>query len=169
MNNDNVQNHNTTIEDDTLKDRFLSFNIANEVYAFPIKYVTEIIGLQYVTEVPNIKEYIVGIINLRGIIVPVVDIRKRFNMPAIEYTDRSCIIVIHISNYDVGLLVDGVSEVIVLKSDIITAPPKTNKKTQSRFIKGIAKLGKDVKIILDMYKLLYDDHNMLLEQEFNEN
>lgn len=169
MNNENTQNGNIALDDDTLRDRFLSFNIANEVYAFPIKYVTEIIGTQYVTEVPNIKEYIIGIINLRGIIVPVIDIRIRFNMPKIEYTDRSCIIVIRINNYDVGLLVDGVSEVVVLKNEIMSLPPKTNKRTQSRFIKSIAKLGKDVKIILDMNKLLYDHENTLLEQELSEN
>lgn len=156
------------VEEDTLKNRYLSFNIGHEVYAFPIKYVTEIIGLQFVTEVPNIKDYIIGIINLRGIIVPVVEIRKRFKLPTIDYSDRSCIIVINFNNNNIGLLVDSVSEVVVINSENISSPPKTNKKTQSRFIENIGKIDNEVKILLNMQKLLYDDFS-LVDQSIIEN
>jgi purine-binding chemotaxis protein CheW len=152
-------------DEDTLKDRYLTFYLGNEVYAFEIKYVTEIIGIQKITEVPNIKEHILGIINLRGIIVPVVDVRKRFSMPAIEYTERTCIIVVKVNNTEIGLLVDEVSEVMVIKSNIITTGPKTNKKTQSKFLEGMAKINNEVKLILNMKKLLYDSDQIITDEE----
>ena len=151
-------------DEDTLKDRYLTFHIGKEIYAFEIKYVTEIIGIQKITKVPNIKDYIIGIINLRGIIVPVVDVRKRFSMPEIEYTERSCIIVVKVNNSEIGLLVDEVSEVIVIKSNIISAGPKTNKKTQSKFLEGMATINNEVKLILNMNKLLYDGNNVNTEE-----
>ncbi len=144
-------------DEDTLRDRYLTFILGSESYAFEIKYVTEIIGIQKVTEVPNIKEYIKGIINLRGIIVPIVDVRKRFGMEQIEYDDRACIIVVKINNTNIGLIVDEVAEVLSIPEDSISPPPLTNKGSHSRFINGMGKVEMNVKIVLNIHKLLYDD------------
>jgi len=90
-------------EEDTQKGKYLTFIIGKEVYGIEIKYVMEIIGMQQITEVPELPEYIKGIINLRGKIIPVLDVRLRFKKEPMEYNDRTCIIVVDIKDVSVGL------------------------------------------------------------------
>lgn len=144
-------------DEDTQKDKYLTFTLAGEDYAVEIKNVIEIIGIQKVTAVPNVKPYIKGIINLRGIINPVIDVRMRFRIEPRDYDDRTCIIVVKVNTSSVGLIVDEVSEVMNISEDSINLPPKTNKGTHSRFIQGIGKVGDQVKIILNINRLLYDE------------
>ncbi|PKM87777.1 MAG: chemotaxis protein CheW [Firmicutes bacterium HGW-Firmicutes-12] len=143
-------------EEDTQKDRFLTFLIGNEFYGIEIRFVTEIIGIQAVTEVPDLPEYIRGIINLRGKIIPVMDVRLRFKKPFREYNDRTCIIVVDIKEVSIGLIVDSVSEVLTIPEQDIVEPPQMNKGFNNRYIKRIGKVGNDVKLILDCEKLLTD-------------
>lgn len=142
--------------ENTLQDRYLTFKIGDEQYAFEIEYVTEIIGIQNITPVPNIKPFIKGIINLRGIIYPVVCVRKRFNIPEVPYNDRTCIIIVNVNQSGIGLIVDEVAEVIKILPEQISPPPQTNKGSHSKFIKGMGRVGDKLKIILDIHKLLYD-------------
>lgn len=144
-------------EEDTLKGRFLTFSLENQAYGIEIKYVTEIIGIQPITEVPEVPPYIKGIINLRGKIIPVIDVRIKFKRKAIEYDDRTCIIVVDIQNLSVGLIVDNVSEVITISDENIVPPPDYKTGFQNRYIKGIGKVGSDIKLLLDCNKLLKDD------------
>lgn len=153
----------TAEDEETLLNRYLTFNIGNEVYGFEIMYVTEIIGMQKITKVPNIDEYIKGIINLRGIIYPVVEIRNRFNMEEIPYTEKTCIILVKVRNMGVGLIVDNVAEVMRIEPTNIFPPPQTYKGSKSKFIRAIAKLDKDVKILLDLEKLLFEENINLSE------
>lgn len=153
------------LDDDTQKDRFLSFRIANEDYGIEIKYIIEIIGIQKITKVPNINEYIKGIINLRGNIIPVVDVRTRFGLREIEYNDRTCIIVVRLSNTSIGLIVDEVQEVVNITEENIAPPPATNKGSHSKFIQGIGKVGKNVKILLSINRLLYEDETLIQVEE----
>ena len=139
--------------EDTQKGKFLTFCIGNEYYGIEIKYVTEIIGLQPITEIPEMPEYIKGIINLRGKIIPVMDVRLRFRKPFREYNDRTCIVVIDIREVSIGLIVDTVSEVISIPDEEIVAPPNMAKEG-NKYIKGIGKVGSDVKLLLDSDKLL---------------
>jgi len=141
--------------EDTQKGKFLTFCMGNDFYGIEIKYVTEIVGLQPITEIPEMPEYIKGIINLRGKIIPVMDVRLRFRKPFREYNDRTCIVVIEISEVSVGLIVDSVSEVIAIPDEEIVAPPSMAKEG-NRYIKGIGKVGTDVKLLLDSDKLLND-------------
>jgi purine-binding chemotaxis protein CheW len=150
-------------DEDTQADRYLAFKITTETYAVEIKYVIEIVGIQKITEVPNIKPFIKGIINLRGNIIPVVDVRKRFGLAIIDYNDRTCIIVVSINNTSVGLIVDEVQEVLNIPEEQISQPPQTNKGSQSRFIQGIGKIGDQVKILLNINSLLYDYDDHLKE------
>lgn len=150
-------------DEDTQKDKYLTFRIAEEDYAIEIRYVNEIIGIQKATSVPMLKSYIKGIINLRGIIVPVVEVRNRFRMESIEYNERTCIVVITVGNVSVGLIVDEVEEVMNIPEGAISPPPQTNKGSHSRYIQGIGRVGEVVKIILDIQKLLYDEHEMKKE------
>jgi purine-binding chemotaxis protein CheW len=139
--------------EDTQKGKFLTFCIGQEFYGIEIKYVTEIIGLQPITEIPEMPDYIKGIINLRGKIIPVMDVRLRFKKPFREYNDRTCIVVIEISEVSIGLIVDTVSEVISISDEEIVAPPNVTK-DGNKYIKGIGKVGSDVKLLLDSDKLL---------------
>lgn len=144
------------IEEDTQKGKFLTFTLGNENYGIQIQYVTEIIGIQAITEVPELPEYIKGIINLRGNIIPVMDVRIRFNKNQVEYNDRTCIIVIDIQSVSIGLIVDRVSEVISIPDQEIVPPPKMNR-LENRFIKGIATTNNEVKLLLDCEKLLNEE------------
>ncbi len=150
-------------EEDAQKDKFLTFSLGNEYYGIEIKQVTEIIGIQAITGVPELPEYIKGIVNLRGKIIPVMDVRLRFKKPFREYNDRTCIIVIDIQEVSIGLIVDSVSEVLSIPGDDIVPPPDVSKGA-NRYIKGIGKVGNDVKLLLDCDKLLNDsDTDQLLQ------
>ncbi len=151
--------------ENAMLDSYLTFNLGVEQYAFEIKYITEIIGIQNITPVPNIKPHIKGIINLRGIIYPVVCVRTRFNLNTVPYNDRTCIIVVNVNENGIGLIVDEVAEVIKILPEQISPPPQTSKGSHSRFIKGMGRVDDKVKIILNIYKLLYDDHEANVSED----
>ncbi len=144
-------------EEDTQKNKYLTFTLEDEFYGIEIKYVIEIIGIQPISEIPELPEYIMGIINLRGKIIPVMDVRLRFKKELLEYNDRTCIIVIQIEDISVGLIVDGVSEVIDIPDCEIVEPPEISK-IKNKFIKGIGKVQNDVKLLLDCDKLLNNEN-----------
>jgi purine-binding chemotaxis protein CheW len=145
------------LEEDTQKGRFLTFSLDKESYGIEIKYVIEIIGLQEITEVPELPDYIKGIINLRGKIIPVMDIRLRFKKSEKEYNDRTCVIVVEIQDIPIGIIVDTVSEVLTIPEEDIVDPPQMNKGYRNRYIKNIGKVGKEVKLLIDCEKLLTED------------
>lgn len=140
--------------EDTQRGKFLTFSLGREVYAIEIRYVTEIIGIQPITEVPELPPYVKGIINLRGRIIPVLDVRIRFKKKSIEYNDRTCIIVIEVKNSYVGLIVDQVSEVLAIAEDETVPPPEM---AENKFIHAIGKVGNEVKLILDCDKLMSEE------------
>ena len=143
--------------EDTQKGKFLTFSVGKESYGIEIKFVTEIIGIQDITEVPELPNYVKGIINLRGKIIPVIDVRLRFRKEPKEYNDRTCIVVIDIKETSVGLIVDNVAEVINIEDNNIVPPPDLKTGFHNRYIRGIGKVGNEVKLILDCDKLLNDD------------
>lgn len=145
-------------DEDTLKDKYLSFHIADDGYGIEIRHVTEIIGVQKITEVPNTPDYILGIINLRGTVIPVIDVRIRLNAARKEFDDRTCVIVVNMGDDTVvGLLVDEVREVVEIPESMVEPPPKVRKGEASRYIQGIGKAEGEVWIILGVKELLYDD------------
>lgn len=145
-------------DEDTQKGKFLTFHLANEDYGIEIRYVTEIIGIQKITEVPDMPEFVKGVINLRGKVIPVMDVRMRFLLPPREYNDRTCIVVVNVNGTAVGLVVDEVSEVADIPENQIEPPPRASRTSSSRYIQGMGKIGQDVKILLDVNHLLYDEH-----------
>lgn len=146
----------TEQEEDTLKGKYLIFSMGDELYGIEIRHVTEIIGIQPITEVPEMPEYVKGVTNLRGKIIPVMDARLRFKKPVREYDGRTCIIVLDSNDISIGLIVDSVSEVIVMADEDIAPPPDINKSSH-KYIKGIGKAGGSVKLLLDCRRLLTDD------------
>lgn len=145
------------IVEDTQKGRFLTFAIGEEVYGIEIKNVTEIISIQRITEAPELPDYIKGIINLRGKIIPVLDVRLRFKKESKEYSERTCIIVVKIGDNSVGLIVDSVAEVTTITENNIVPPPDVNTGYFNKYIKGIGKVGNDVKLLLDCSRILSDE------------
>lgn len=147
------------VNEDTQRGKYLTFSIGTENYGLEIKYVIDIIGIQSITEIPDQPYYVKGVINLRGKIIPTMDIRMRFGKDEREYDDRTCIIVVEINEISVGIIVDRVLEVIEIENENISLPPKFNGDFQNRYIAGIGKQGENepVIILLDCNKLLNDD------------
>ena len=146
-------------EEDTQKDKYLTFHVAGEDYGIEIRYVTEIIGIQKITEVPDMPSFVKGVINLRGKVIPVMDVRLRFNIEERDYDDRTCIVVVLVNGTAVGLVVDEVSEVVDIPETQIEPPPR-GQASGSNFIQGMGKIGTDVKILLAVEKLLFTDEMM---------
>ncbi|MBF0121148.1 MAG: purine-binding chemotaxis protein CheW [Desulfobacterales bacterium] len=144
-------------DEDTLKDKYLTFHIGNEEYGIAINYVTEVVGIQKITEIPDVPDFIKGVINLRGQVIPITDVRLRFKMSAKEYNDRTCVIVVKIEDNYIGLIVDAVDDVIKIAEEMVQPPIKTGQKEGKKFIKGLGKVDDDVKILLNVHELLYDD------------
>lgn len=148
---------NTDDEDeDTQKNKYLSFYIADEQYCVEIACVVEVIGMQKITQIPDMPEFVRGVINLRGQVTPVMDVRLRFGMESPDYNDRTCIIVVNIRQSSVGIVVDSVHDVIDIPEEEMDDPPNVNQCYGNRFIKSLGKGGNDVKIVLDVDKLLFD-------------
>lgn len=152
-------------DEDSMKNRYLTFRVGEEDYGIEIVYVTEIVGMQNITEVPDMPEFVKGVINLRGQVIPVIDVRTCFKLKSREYDDRTCVIVVNIGQNAIGLIVDTVNEVINIAEDQVSQPPKMQGAAAGRYIQGLGKVGEQVKILLDVQKLLMSDD---LEQITNQ-
>lgn len=145
--------------DDTQKGRYMTFQLGEKYYGIPIRYVSEIIGLQPVTKVPETEDFIIGLINLRGKILPVIDVRIRFKMEPRPYDDRTCIIVINLESTTIGLIVDTIAEVVTIADEDVIPPPTVSPGSgqSSKYVYGIGKVGNEVKMLLDLNKLIAHD------------
>ena len=123
-------------------------------YGLEVQNVIEIVGLPAVTEVPDMPEFVKGIINLRGKVIPVMDMRIRFHMGEKEYHDRTCVIIVSLRDRLAGLIVDAVREVHRILEDQMEPSPRMGDAEGSRFIKAVGKVGDEVKLILDIERLL---------------
>lgn len=144
-------------DEDTMKDKYLTFRIGEEEFAIEIACVIEIVGIQKITQVPDMPNFVKGVINLRGQVIPVVDVRLRFKMPERDYDERTCVIVVRMKDVLIGLVVDRVNEVRDIPEDAVSPPSKIIAGEANRYVKGMGKLGDEVKILLDVEKLLFDD------------
>lgn len=138
--------------------KYLTFGLGKEEFAIQVMRVREIMGVQDITAVPQTPEYVKGVINLRGKVIPVIDLRLRFGMPAQEYTQRTCIVVVHIEQEDTrmltGVVVDEVSEVVTLQPGDIEDTPDFGRGVATPYLLGMAKLKGKVKILLDINKVM---------------
>ncbi len=150
--------------EDTQHGRYLTFCLGEEIFGIQIEYVTEIIGLQPVTKVPEVASYIKGIINLRGKIIPVVDMRLKFGKASIEYDDRTCIIVVDTDNMMVGLIVDKVAEVMTIDDENVVPPPSYKTGIKNRYLQGIGKVNEDVVLLLECKKLFDESEEHEIRQ-----
>ena len=156
-------------EGDALSNKYMLFKIADEVYGIEIRFVTEIIELQKITEVPDLPDYIKGVINLRGRVIPVMDVRLRFKMQPREYDDRTCIIIVRTHETSIGFVVDTVAEVqSISESNMEEAPKFSNSTKKEQYIKSLGKVDGDVKILLDVEKIIFQDELSVIEKNINQ-
>lgn len=151
--------HSRTIEDtaedeDDAARKHLTFSLGTEIYALPISCVTEIVGRQAITYIPDVPHYVRGVINLRGKVIPVIDVRLRFGQLEREYDSRTCTIVVEVGGVCVGLIVDAVREVLNIEEEDVEAPPGIAVGAGAGYMSGIGKLDGEVTMILDPGQVL---------------
>ena len=140
--------------EDVMRGKYLTFLVGDAGYGIEISYVVEIISVQEITLVPHTHAYVKGIINLRGTVVPVIDMAMRFGQGEVAYTDKTCIIVLSLDEMSVGILVDGVQDVSNIDDDSIQDPPKiTGNSTKNSFIKAVGVSGGEIKQLIDVFKV----------------
>ena len=148
--------------------KYLTFTLAEEEYGIGILKIKEIIGMMPITTVPQTPEFVKGVINLRGKVIPVIDLRLRFGMVEIDYTERTCIIVVEIDGQAgtvmIGIVVDSVSEVLNVKGNDIEDTPTFGTKLNTEYILGMAKMEGGVKILLNIDQVLSSKEISALEK-----
>lgn len=148
--------------------KYLTFSLEKEEYGIGILKVKEIIGMMPITGVPRTPDFVKGVINLRGKVIPIIDLRLKFDMESIPYNDRTCIIVVEIDSADstvlIGIVVDSVSEVLNIREDEIEDTPAFGTKLDTNYILGMAKMEGGVKILLNIDRVLSTDEIAALEK-----
>ncbi|ADU30735.1 chemotaxis protein CheW [Evansella cellulosilytica] len=143
-------NDQTMIQDS----KIIVFQLKNEEYGVGVEQVRSIERVQQITRVPKAPEFVKGVINLRGIVTPIIDLRSRFDMDEIDHTDNTRIIIVSVDEMDVGLIVDAANDVIDIPESEIVPPPEVIGGVQADYIRGVAKLEKRLLIILNLDKVL---------------
>jgi purine-binding chemotaxis protein CheW len=144
-------------EEDSQRGRYLTFTLDSDSFGVAIRFVTEIIGVQNITRVPETPDFIKGVINLRGRIIPIIDVRLKFGKPEIPYTDRTCIIVVEAGEANVGLVVDRVDDVLTIADENIAAAPDIGVGPESMYIEGVGNIDDGVLLLLDLERFLRPD------------
>lgn len=163
----------TDDEEETLENKYLMCVIGKEEYGINIVNVQSIEELQKIVLVPDMPEYVKGVINLRGQVIPVIDLRIKFRMATRDYDDRTCIVIVRMERKDVGLIVDTVSEVVDIKEEDIDPPPKfaegnEEQTVRRQYVSGLGKVGDEVKILLDVSSLLQDSEMEKIAEQIKE-
>ena len=138
--------------------KYLTFTLGNEEYAVGVLKVREIIKLMEITAVPQVPPYVKGVVNLRGRVIPIVDLRVRFGLPAVQYAERTCIVVVELGLQDsaalIGLIVDAVSDVLTIATDDLTDAAQVGGPKETGYVEALARVKGRVKILLNIDRLL---------------
>lgn len=162
MSEDFIQDMDMREQEDTLKGKILTFDIDNQSYGVEIMHTIEIISMQSITAVPDIPDYIKGIINSRGKVIPVIDVGMRFNKGEKPHDERTCIVVVEVKDITVGLIVERIDEVITISDENMVPMPEFDSINANRFVKMIGKIDEQVKMVLDCEKLFYNDYELVV-------
>jgi len=146
-----------------MPNEFLTFTLGQEEYGVDILKVQEIRGYDTVTRIPEAPEFIKGVINLRGTIVPVVDMRLKFRLDSAEYNEFTVMIILNVARRVVGMVVDGVSDVMQLSAEQIRPAPEFGSSVNTRFITGIGTLDQRMLILIDIEKLMSSQDMALMD------
>jgi purine-binding chemotaxis protein CheW len=147
-----------------MQNQLVVFNIGNESYGVEIDTVESIIKMQEITKLPHAPEFVEGVTNLRGTVVPIIDLRKRFGLESEEPTRETRIMIANMNDTHVGMVVDSVTQVVRISTDAIEPPPQMSITVDSAFIKGIAKLDNMLIILLDLKKVLSIEERQRLSE-----
>ena len=161
IDNENILQQDEAPADETTKDQYLTFEIDNEEYAVGIAYVKEIAMMVPITKVPETPDYVEGIINVRGDIAPVINVRKRFMKESKPFDESTCIVFVVYKDYYLGLIADAVREVVFIYESDIVPPPSAKMSFHNQFIKSIGKVGAKVKLILDLDRFLLQEGHLI--------
>jgi purine-binding chemotaxis protein CheW len=142
------------VVESSLADKYLTFIIDNQDYGIEIKYITEIISIQPIIKVPDIPDYVKGIINLRGRVIPIIELRIRFKKESVEYSDKTGIVVIDIDDKLIGLIVDCVNDVVTIPNNDMAESSIINKDFKNGYINGFGKIEGNIILLLDCEKIL---------------
>lgn len=134
--------------------KVIVFNLGDEEYAVPVDSVGSIERLQHITYVPNTPAFVKGVINLRGVVTPIIDLRQRFDLEPAEYTERSRIIVVSVEDKEVGMIVDGANDVVDLDVNEIERAPEVVGSVEEDFIQGVAKVENRLLVLLNLERVL---------------
>jgi len=137
--------------------RWVTFRLDKEVYGINVTQVREVLRITEIAPVPGAPGYVLGIINLRGNVVTVIDTRKRFNLPSIETDDASRIVIIEVEGQEVGILVDSVAEVVDIPADQIEPAPNIGHEESSRYIQGVSSIDGELLILVDLNRFLTEE------------
>ncbi len=152
----------------TREGKYLTFRLGDEEFGIAILKVREIIGMMSFTPIPRTPDFVKGVINLRGKVIPVIDLRLKFGMESIPYDDRTCIVVVEVGFGEgatsIGIVVDGVDEVANVKSEEVEATPSFGVSLDTAYILGMAKSGEKVRILLEIDRVLGEDEMAMLSQ-----
>lgn len=151
-------------DEDILKDKYLTFRMENEDYALDVSVVTEIIAMHEITHLPDMPNYVRGVVNIRGRVIPVMDVRLRVRMEERAYDNRTCIIIVDVHGMHIGLIVDRVSEVTLIPPDVIETRPVMASRTRDQFIFGMGKVEGKVIIMFDVNKLVRENDIAVIAQ-----
>ncbi len=168
MNDERVTMDQTLKQMSEKEGKYLTFSLAEEEYGIEIRKIKEIIGMMPITSVPQTPEFVKGVINLRGKVIPIIDLRIRFGLEKRDYDDRTCIIVVEVEGYTgmvmIGIIVDSVSEVLNIKGDDIEETPTFGTKLNTDYILGMAKMEGEVKILLEIDNVLSSEEITVLKK-----
>lgn len=142
------------LDEDTLKNKYLTFYTEHQLFGIPIADVVQIVGMQEITKVPEFPVYAKGVINLRGTIIPTIDVRVRLKKEEKKYDERTCIIVTNINDSYIGFIVDSVDEVAKIPESLISNPPKMGSDYVNTYITGIAKTSSNIVLLINLKKML---------------
>ena len=149
-------------------DKYFIFFLDNKEYGIEIKYLLEIVPIPMITEIPNMKDYVKGVIDLRGKVIPVFDTRLRLELPEVQYHERTCVVIIKINKLSIGFIVDGVSEVVKILKDQIDVLPKGKKNNHHHCIKSTSRVKDRVIILLDPEKFFEGEHSIDQDKDRSE-
>ncbi|MBM9590112.1 purine-binding chemotaxis protein CheW [Leptospira sp. 201903075] len=151
-------------DEDTMRDLYLCFSLEDRDYAFEVRHLTEILALPAITTIPGTAPFLKGVINIRGKIIPVMDVRLRFDMPFKPYHDRTCVLLVELDGLPLGLIVDTVNDVLRIPVENIDLAPKIGESKSSRFIYATGRVGDTVKILINLQRLLTQEETHLIKE-----
>lgn len=151
-------------QQDAVEQKVVVFQLGHEEYAVPVQQVKTIEKIVPLTRVPRTPEFVKGVVNLRGVVTPVIDLRGRFGLPEIEATEHTRMIVVSLSDIEVAMIVDSANDVLDIPQDSVEAPPEVVGGIRATYLNGIAKLGERLIVILNLGQVLKKDEILQLEQ-----